>query len=428
MATATPNYNTITIKDGHVVEDSKRQDKKEGTTTTFLQTLFRNKLLVTVIGVVVFGSVVFMTTSSAPNQVANSTTTTTSTSLLRVNGQGGGITDSGNGNDGMSRRSRKPIKGTKGTCTNFADDGPVPSSSSSSLTVMTFNTFLIYCAPFGLNVCEEYNKREKRIPQIADWFQHRDEDVVLMQEIWSLREEVVSAMTKQAGYCHYTIAGGTTTDGSGLAIFSKYEIVETDFIGFGVGSWSGWGVGTFTDAALFNKGVLYAKIRKGDGQFHHIFNTQTLSDTFGDQHYARVLQYKVMDDFIRSKAIPQDELVIIGGDMNEDKHCQQYDVVSEGQAPVHVCEDMEYYQTMLKKLSVVLPPLQGNLTFTYTSDNTLVDPTNIHYNQLLDFVLYRDDYLIPNTDSTTCTILHARDPAGNDLSDHEAMTCEFQLA
>jgi len=115
--------------------------------------------------------------------------------------------------------------------------------------------------------------------------------------------------------------------------------------------------------------------------------------------------------------------------MNEDKYCLRYDTRGNNNEPWgNVCEDEEHYNTMLDKVSVVLPPLRGELDFTYTSDNTMVHPSNHHYNQLLDYILYRDDHLIPNRDSSYCTIIQARDQSGNDLSDHYPVTCEFQLA
>ena len=375
MTVTPPNYNTITIQDGSLEDDTKQGQTESTTTThTFLPSslLVRNKWWVTVL-VVIVGGILYLT-------------------------------------GGLSRP--QPIQGTQGTCR------PSSSPSSSSLTIMTFNTYLIYCLPFGLIIpCEEAARREERLPPMADWFAQRDEDVVLLQEIWSFREDVLFALTEQAGYCHYTMAGGTTTDGSGLAIFSKHEIIDHDFRRFGLGWYTGWGLGTVADALLFGKGVLYAKIRKEDGQVYHVFNTHTVGDMRGDEHHARVLQYQVLDDFVRSKAIPNDELVVIGGDMNEEKDCQKNDVVSDSQEPVHVCNDQEYYQTMLETLSTAFPPLHDeDLKFTYTSDNPLVPRSNRHYNQLIDYILYRDDHIIPHPNATDCTILHVRDPSGNDLS------------
>lgn len=165
MTVTPPNYNTITIQDGSLEDDTKQGQTESTTTThTFLPSslLIRKKWWVTVL-VVIFGGMFYLT-------------------------------------GGLSRPP--PIQGTQGTCR------PSPPSSS-SLTIMTFNTYLIYCLPFGLIIpCEEAERREERLPPMVDWFAQRDEDVVLLQEIWSFRDDVRFALTEQAGYCHYTMAGG----------------------------------------------------------------------------------------------------------------------------------------------------------------------------------------------------------------------------
>merc|ERR1712238_457309 len=94
--TSLTNYDAITSKDGSL-EDTK-QDKKEA--TSFLRSILRHKVLVTLI-VVVVGSVIFMTNSAIHQEVA---TTTLTTSLLRQDGAGGGITGNGSrsGGDGFS--------------------------------------------------------------------------------------------------------------------------------------------------------------------------------------------------------------------------------------------------------------------------------------------------------------------------------------
>lgn len=208
--------------------------------------------------------------------------------------------------------------------------------------------------------------------------------------------------------------------GSGLAIFSKYEIMEHDFVdfydAFGAGSALSPGL-LNSDAYLFDKGVLYAKIIKDD-RFIHFFNSHTISDFSSNQHDNRVLQYGLIDDFIKSKSIPEDELVIIGGDLNEDKNCSETSYMEP------VCQDQEYYNTMLDILSAVDPPLVGDLQFTYTPDNDFIK--NDSGSALYDYLLYRDGHLIPEP-STSCKIISALGQDGEHLSDHLPLTCDYQL-
>jgi hypothetical protein len=93
------------------------------------------------------------------------------------------------------------VAGTQGSC-NQTDP-----SSPSSLKIMSFNSYLIYCLPFGIGSCEESDMRGDRVGKITKWFESREEDVVFMQEVWSLREELKSGMVEEGGFCHYVIGG-----------------------------------------------------------------------------------------------------------------------------------------------------------------------------------------------------------------------------
>lgn len=88
------------------------------------------------------------------------------------------------------------VAGTQGACKQ------TDPSSPSSLKVMSFNTYFIFCLPFGIGTCQESDMREDRLGKITKWFEGREEDVVIMQEIWSFKEEIKSGMTEEAGFCH----------------------------------------------------------------------------------------------------------------------------------------------------------------------------------------------------------------------------------
>ena len=88
---------------------------------------------------------------------------------------------------------------------------------------MTFNTFLIPCIPTAK--CQEDDAKEVRVAEIVAWFQDRDEDIILLQELWSFHDEIRDGLTS-AGYCHYVMTD--RINGSGLAIFSKHPIETSD--------------------------------------------------------------------------------------------------------------------------------------------------------------------------------------------------------
>lgn len=101
---------------------------------------------------------------------------------------------------------------TLGTCREGTAD-------STAIKVMTYNTFLIPCVGNAYK-CQEESGREARVKELTAWFGGRDEDVILMQELWSFHDQVRDGMAA-AGYCNYVMTehGGR---GSGLGIFSKH--------------------------------------------------------------------------------------------------------------------------------------------------------------------------------------------------------------
>ena len=69
--------------------------------------------------------------------------------------------------------------------------------------------------------CQNEDEREIRVEEIVNWFTTRDEDVILLQEVWSFHDELRNGVS-DAGYCHYIMTEETI--GSGLANFSKHPI------------------------------------------------------------------------------------------------------------------------------------------------------------------------------------------------------------
>lgn len=295
-------------------------------------------------------------------------------------------------------------------------------SSASTLKIITYNLFLIYCIPTAL--CQETSAREARVKEIATWFQDSDWDVVLLQEIWSLHDLVRDGMTN-AGYCHYVMT--ERKNGSGLAIFSKYPIVEHDFIdwydAFGAGE--GAAPNPFNlEAYVSDKGVMYAKVDK-DGNNIHVFNMHTNSDTSGDNHDIRVMQYNKVRTFVDSKEIPSNELVLLGGDFNEDYNCRM-----EGCGEPK-CEDKAYYNEMIEIMAAGEVDLLSNQTFTYdTESNSLLKDLYVgadceYYRYLLDYIFYSENHLTA-VNTSYCEILKPVDfYSGIELSDHYPVSCTY---
>lgn len=298
------------------------------------------------------------------------------------------------------------------------------SDSTTSIRVMTFNSFLIRCTP--KITCQTEDKREERVKRISEWFSTRTEDVVLVQEVWSFHNDLKQGMA-DAGFCNYVMSNSKR--GSGLAIFSKFPIDTHDFMdwydAFGIGE--GMRPGLNPESVLLDKGILYAKIKKDEDTSFSVFNLHTSSDTAKDAHEDRLKQYNVIRNYVQDKDIPSTDMVLLGGDFNEDKFCSEY--ACEGFGPY--CEDETYYKEMVDILETDTPALMSNQTFTYdTTMNTILlekgqqDEDFCFYRLLLDYVFYSKTHLIPG-ESSNCGIVFARDPSGGDLSDHFPIACEF---
>ena len=312
---------------------------------------------------------------------------------------------------------------TLGTCANSTQD-------VSTIKVLTFNTFLISCLPKGLDFveevrCQNEDEREVRVEEIVNWFATRDDDVILLQEVWSFHDELRNGMSA-AGYCHYIMTEETI--GSGLAIFSKHPISADE--SNKNEQYVSWLNGIAADVESIEsaaKGVLYANITK-DGHNIHVFNMHTLSDSFGDNHDIRVEQFNIVKDFVDSKDIPSTELVLLGGDFNEEKDCSS--IACNGTEAY--CTNQTYYNEMIEILSADTPSYNGD-SYTYdTEENKLLKGLYSgeecdYYRYTLDYILYSKEHLIPSSDTSSCEVVYplASDDNGIDLSDHLPVSCIF---
>jgi exonuclease III len=306
--------------------------------------------------------------------------------------------------------------GTLGTCREGSPEGTVK--------IMTYNIFLINCIIGGhILACQKEIPKAARVTKITDWFANRDEDVVIFQEVFSFDQEIKRGMAA-AGFCHYvTTSKGQT--GSGLAIYSKFPIDYIDFVDW----FDVFGVGESTYAtnaeAYADKGVLYARILKQD-RLIHVFDTHTQSNSRGDEHKVRMTQFEMMRNFIVKQNIPEDQLILLGGDFNEDKYYPNPEDLSppfEGR----------YYKEMLHELDASAFPIQGSNIHTQSTEQNpflaemWVGTEYESFKELLDYVLAFKQGMTP-ADTSSCEILIPMDPQDGMLSDHFPMTCTIHHA
>ena len=104
------------------------------------------------------------------------------------------------------------------------------STSVDSLKIMTYNVFFIWCSWTGKVPCEPDKRRRVRAQTLPKWFVDRDEDIVFFQEMFSYNTDIKNGML-EAGYCGQAVVPDKNEAyGSGLGIFTKFEILETKFV------------------------------------------------------------------------------------------------------------------------------------------------------------------------------------------------------
>lgn len=179
-------------------------------------------------------------------------------------------------------------------------------ASGDCLEVLSWNV------QFHTSVVQPFSDRPDHV---ADQIKQYDCDVVLLQEAYILRvrQRLVHSLKGSGPYREKKRRGG-------LLVFSKWPVVDHAKYRYE------------NNPGLRSRGVVYIAIEK-HGRRHHIFNThlwwdKTVSNlpdeaTEADERRAwredqatRVRQVRELDDFIRSRNIPDGEPVVIAGDFN----------------------------------------------------------------------------------------------------------------
>lgn len=269
-------------------------------------------------------------------------------------------------------------------------------SGDDSLKFLTYNIYQIF-----------FFKDELRGERLIEWMQLKanDYDIVVMQETWEIMEDLRLGMVN-AGYCHYVYDDRAFLDldngygmGSGLAIFSKYPILEHDFTNFAFYC--------AEEDCLADKGVTYAKIQR-EYEIVHVLNTHLNACC----HEWRTFQYGVIRDFIDSKQIPLDEMILISGDMNEDK-----------------LNTREKFDVMMRTLDAGEFSFAGNQISSADPETNTLDNGTVA--KALDFVFYdkKSGRKAPDS-ASTCEYLTPKQVGTDsvDLSDHYPMSCNIKIS
>lgn len=302
------------------------------------------------------------------------------------------------------------------------------------LNILTWNVFMR-----GFPLAEYQTGRGKMVgPKVPGY------DVIAFNEVFDHDgEATLRESMKKAGYPNQTeVLGRGRPVGKGIwdggvMIVSPYPIVKTDHTFYNK-------VCEGEDCKA-DKGVLYAKIdkskKKGVHNYFHIFATH-MNQGSQDWSYQR-RQLEMISGLIKKQKIPQDEAIIVLGDMNINK-CNEFapgpmtiDPVPNG--PVHQCVTFNpKYQKMLNILGAKDVDHKG---YRYSHDGNINGFNNWEYEATfrpinkgstgnLDHILIVDSGLQPTKASFTETrvLRHydewkklPTDLARWDISDHFAV-------
>lgn len=227
-------------------------------------------------------------------------------------------------------------------------------------------------------------------------------DAIVFSELFdnSRRQRFLDSIRSLYPYQTRVVDRSGSTEDGGVLIVSRWPIESESQI-------------VYSDCdgsdCIAAKGAMYARINK-DGQIYNLFGTHTQAWPSDKNQATRHRQFIQLKGFIDSKQLPDNEAVIIAGDLNVDKANYQ----------------QEYFN-MLNTLGAeeVIP--DGD--YKYTADgrvNAWTDGTP----EILDYVLYSSSHKVPvSTKAKVITprSIHSSVFTKYDLSDHFAVQAKMQF-
>jgi len=187
--------------------------------------------------------------------------------------------------------------------------------SAQSLTVLAWNVYLL---PDLLAVPDE---KRWRAEQIAVALNKTDADVLVLSELFGdeLSLLVLSRLSERYPFRSGVVAAGhsvwvggrPTFESGGVVVLSRFPLENMSEIVFSQAA----------DMDLFaRKGALYAAVNK-NGKRYHIVATHTQANA--ENRGIRESQFRELAAFLKELAPPEEDPVIIAGDLNVDFHDEE---------------------------------------------------------------------------------------------------------
>ncbi|GJJ70022.1 hypothetical protein EMPS_02371 [Entomortierella parvispora] len=256
----------------------------------------------------------------------------------------------------------------------------------------------------------------------------KNHDVLVFQECFDLTacDDIRAGLASQYPYqtptVGHTKSGWDSTSGSyynlaiengGVTILSKWPIKEKHQFVYKKACGSDW---------FSNKGFAYV-ILDYNGTNIHVFGTHMQSDdsmcTSGQAANYRALALDEWRNFIDSRNIPANELVIMAGDFN-------------------TLRDSSEFSTLMSRLGAIQPSTYDGWSWTWdTADNTIAHynypDTSANPSEYIDFV-FTDKKHSAGVRSSTQTALRVKSTpyvlkgaTYNDYSDHYPVVTKIQV-
>lgn len=285
-------------------------------------------------------------------------------------------------------------------------DPPIEDTSNPNvLHILTYNPGIL----MPLNISDQDEDQRAEVLHKA---MPKNMDVIVFEEFFEPQKTKQILDSLSPWYPYHTgqhnkiLIPGIGKSG-GVRIVSKYPILEEDEISY---SENGC-VPTDFFSQFANKGVKYAKINK-NGQILHVFGTHTS---------LQPCDLYIMGQFIASKNLPKDEIVIMAGDFNVDMN--------------HYKNGSDDYSILLDTLNALEPTYLSFLNdSTYTGSSSGLNHfycCNPSGRQHLDYVLISSQHKIPYLLTNRSLQARLNEPDASfgifDMGDHEPVYARIEF-
>jgi len=261
--------------------------------------------------------------------------------------------------------------------------------------------------------------KEDRMLAIGKHIQKGEYDMYLLEELWMRPDHNMIKSLIPEGY-YMTEVGdlASNCDGvigpegcSGLAIISKYPLLEIKFHGFSDHGDAWWGDGEY----LARKGVGHVRIEPLEGYIVDVFVTHTCASDYN--HYYRQRQVKELVQVVGNSDA---DFVILGGDFNVDPHVNANETTL-GDIKSIMVNSIEEFFLSIENWLVPTKATYGNPVNSYSSQYTPV---------LYDYIFHKprgNNMMWTNLFEIPFLKWLKNNESEMSFSDHEAVTANLLL-